>query len=116
MTRLRPAVHESILEVLGEAATAQSTRPFPEEVAGALRRALGCYAVACWECTQREGVTETSVEADDRDNRLQVRQRYPLFPKDDPIPTSAPLDPALVGVPLALQDRTSLRRFRQTGL
>jgi DNA-binding CsgD family transcriptional regulator len=39
-----------------------------------------------------------------------------LFEKDDPIATSPQRERAVVGVPLALQDRTSLRRFRQTGL
>jgi DNA-binding CsgD family transcriptional regulator len=116
MTRLRTAVYESILDVLHEAARAESVRPFPEEVAGALRRALGCDAVAYWEGTEREGLLDMSVDADDRDNRLRVWQRYWEFRNDDPIPTARPPEPALVGVPLALQDRTSLRRFRQTGL
>jgi DNA-binding CsgD family transcriptional regulator len=116
MTRLRTAVYESILDVLREAATADSAHPFPEEVAGALRRALGCDAVAYWEGTERDGLIDWSVDADDRDNRLQVWRRYPLFRHDDPIPTAPRPEPALIGVPLALQDRTSLRRFRQTGL
>src|SRR5262249_10546001 len=78
MTHLSPAVYESILDVLGEAAAAESASPFPEEVAAALRRALGCDAVAYWERTQRDGIIEESVDADDRDSRLRVWQRYPL--------------------------------------
>jgi DNA-binding CsgD family transcriptional regulator len=116
MTRLTPAVYESILEVLRESATAESTRAFPEDVAAALRRTLGCDAVVYWECTKRDGIIDTSVDADDHENRLRVWQRYPLFEKDDPIPTSPPHERALIGVPLVLQERTSLRRFRQTGL
>jgi DNA-binding CsgD family transcriptional regulator len=109
-------VYESILDVIREAAASESSRPFPEEVAGALRRALGCDAVAYWEGTERDGLIDWSVDADDCDNRLQVWRRYPLYRNDDPIPTAPRPDPVLVGVPLALQDRTSLRRFRQTGL
>jgi DNA-binding CsgD family transcriptional regulator len=116
MAHLRPAVYESILDVLREAAATESTRAFPEEAARALRRTLGCDAVAYWECTQRDGVIETSVDADDRDGRLRVWERYPLFQQDDPLPTSPPPERDLVGLPLSLQDRTSLRRFRQTGL
>jgi hypothetical protein len=44
MTRHSPAVYESILHVVREATTAESTRPFSEELAGALRHALGCDA------------------------------------------------------------------------
>jgi DNA-binding CsgD family transcriptional regulator len=116
VTRLTPAVYESILDVLRETAAAESTHAFPQEVVAALRRTLGCDAVAYWECTRSDGVIDTSVDADDRDNRLRVWQRYPLFQTDDPIPTCPPPEPAVIGLPLALQDRTSLRRFRQTGL
>jgi DNA-binding CsgD family transcriptional regulator len=122
--RLRPAVYESILDVLLEAATTESTRPFPEEVARELRRALGCDAVAYSEWTQREGLVESSVDADDRVERLRVWRGYPLFCEDDPLrgghhrpdmPNPPPL-PALVGRPLTLRDVVSERQFQQTGL
>jgi DNA-binding CsgD family transcriptional regulator len=116
MTQLRPAAYESILDVLRETAVAESVHPFPFEVGAALRRALGCGAVAYWEGTERDGLLDASVDAEDRDNRLRVWEQYPLFHKDDPIPTVPRPKPAHIGVPLVLLDRTSMRRFRQTGL
>jgi DNA-binding CsgD family transcriptional regulator len=124
MTRLKPAVYESILGVLREASEAESVRPFPEEVAGALRRALGCDAVAYREWTQRDGMLESSVDAEDRASRVLVWHLYPSFRIEDPLPgchnrpdvPNPPPDPAVVGRPLAFQDCISERRFRQTGL
>jgi DNA-binding CsgD family transcriptional regulator len=124
MTRLEPALYESILGVLRAATEAESVRPFPEEMAGALRRALGCDAVAYREWTQRDGIVESSVDADDCADRVSAWQQYPSFRLDDPLPgchhrpdmPNPPPDPAIVGVPLAFQDCISERRFRQTGL
>ncbi|MBV9334852.1 MAG: helix-turn-helix transcriptional regulator [Solirubrobacterales bacterium] len=124
MNRLKPAAYESILDVLREASVAQSTRPFTEEVAEALRRALGCEAVAYYEWTERDGILDSSVVPDDRADRVSAWQLYPLFRFEDPLPgchrrpdlPNPPPDPAIVGRPLAFQDCISERRFRQTGL
>lgn len=124
MIRLKPSVYESILDVLREASEADSRCPFPEEVAGALRRALGCEAVAYREWTQRDGMLESSIDADDRADRVAIWSLYPSFALEDPLPgchnrpdVPNPLpDPAIVGRPLAFHDCISERRFRHTGL
>jgi DNA-binding CsgD family transcriptional regulator len=124
MTRLKPAAYESILDVLRAAIDAESVRPFPEDVARALRRALGCDAVAYREWTQREGMLEWSVDAEDRADRVRAWQQYPMFRLQDPLPgghdrrdvPNPPPDPAIVGRPVTFQDCISERRFRQTGL
>ena len=124
MTRLQPAVYESILDVLRAATEAESVRPFPEEVAGVLRRAVRCDAVSYREWTERDGIVESSVDADDLADRVAAWELYPWFRFEDPLPgchhrrdmPNPPPDPAIVGRPLAFQDCISERRFRQTGL
>jgi DNA-binding CsgD family transcriptional regulator len=124
MTRLRPAAYESILDVLRAAMEAESVCPCPEEVAGALRRALGCDAVSYREWTQCDGMLESSVDADDRADRVNAWRQYPTFRLQDPLPgghdrpdvPNPPPDPAIVGRPVTIQDCISERRFRQTGL
>jgi len=124
MTRLRPAVYEAILDVLLSAVESDSSRPFPEPVIEALRRAVPCDALAYREWTGREGIVERSMVADDLAERFRVWRHYYLYRQDDPLPGGHhrpdrpnPLPPPeAAGRPLALADVTSERRFRQTGL